>query len=671
MSSTSEFDDDKHGPSDSSTDEDHTRPTSRAVSRTPHSPRKRRRSSSVDSLRSRKRHLDGKYCDAYRLLYNDAVNAASTRHEDDDAFQPYATTVGVSQWTAGEKSHFFAALARFGRDDLPAIAGAIGSKTILETRQFLLLVQEAYARHTAKGKNARITLEDIPAALEVGIECQDRLELASDALAWYQERFEAKQEQERYGKYWLITPEVADEIEEASGTSVSATVIPDDESEDEKPAKSQVKTIFQVLPAIRGAELLSVGTLLHLSKYYFMNPSPTTSYPWPHWTELVNELAAEPSIYRSAFGDLHTLVVSLTRRLVQTAIVQATGRIRTQGWRTKKGLSPYVKRRDVLTSIDILGLERNGKRRWCGLARRCGLRVEKGVRRVGGKGEKRSIEVTWDEVEQLLESSNIPAEPLSTDADTAGLTSGTDEGVYRARAIRDGTPLPTAHSAPSSDSEYDRPRASRRDSESSISNEYQPPVEEISDMSILDEDAAEVDSSQDMSEGDEEAMEHFDQHARREGERYLLHLLESRTGEDEHAKLKGETGEPDVKKSVMRPDQLPTDDWRDWTQYRASWEELRSPVPPSSFVNRRADERSVPVTSVEQRQSGSDLEIGDRVRSRDDLLIRGARAYAAMQDRTPIVDDGTISSDAGRDDLAQIPTESVEDVEEQDAMDLD
>jgi hypothetical protein len=504
----------------------------------------------------------------------------------------------------------------------------------------------------------------------VGTECEERLELAGDALAWYQERFEAKQEQERYGKYWLITPEVADEIEQAIGAPASATMIPDDESEDEMPGKLQDEAVSQALRAIPGAELLNANMLIHLSKTYFMNPSPTTSYPWPHWTELVNELAAEPSIYHSAFGDLHTLVVSLTRRLVQTAIIQATGRIRTQGWRTKKGLSPYVKPRDVLTSIDILGLERNGRKRWCGVARRCGVRVQKGIRRVGGKGEKRSIEVPWGEVEQLLASSNISTEPLSTDADTAGLTSGTDEEAFRARAIRGGTPLPAAHAAPSSDPEDDRPRVSRRDSESSISDEYQPPVGEISDMSILDEEAAVVESSQDMSEGDEEALEHFDQNSRRGGERYLLHLLDDpRTGKDEHDKLKAETAEPEAKKVTLSHVHQPTDDWRDWTQYRASWEELRAPVPPSSFfVHRRGEERFLPVTSVEQRESGQDTDMRDRLRSREDLPIRGARAYAAMQDRGSIVDEGTASSDAGQEEQAQIPTQSVE---ERDAMDLD
>jgi RNA polymerase I-specific transcription initiation factor RRN5 len=114
-------------------------------------------------------------------------------------------------WSTRELDVFFAALERLGRDDTPGIAGAIGTKSAAETRDFLLTLQDA----AVERGDTRLALRDIPAALQVGSECDGQLEHAADALAWYQERLEATLEQERYGDYWLITPQIADELDDA------------------------------------------------------------------------------------------------------------------------------------------------------------------------------------------------------------------------------------------------------------------------------------------------------------------------------------------------------------------------------------------------------------------------------------------------------------------------
>lgn len=95
---------------------------------------------------------------------------------------------------------------------MPGIAEAIATKSEAETRAFLLLLQDAASRRPRAG----LRLCDIPAAVDVSPECEEHLEHAADALAWFQERFEASQEQERYGRYWLITSHVAEQIEEAT-----------------------------------------------------------------------------------------------------------------------------------------------------------------------------------------------------------------------------------------------------------------------------------------------------------------------------------------------------------------------------------------------------------------------------------------------------------------------
>jgi len=216
MSSASDY---KHSePSEDSSDESSrppTRPTSRRQSSTSHTPRKRRRLESIDPARVRKYYLEGKYNDAYRVLFNEDVTQAAARFETDaESFQYYNTQVGASYWSAQEQAVFFAALERLGRDDIPGIARAIGTKSIPETQELLLLLQDAATRQG----DAKMTLRDVPAAIDVGDECNEQLDLAGEALAWMQDVFEASQERERFGDYWLITPAVADKIESAHDT---------------------------------------------------------------------------------------------------------------------------------------------------------------------------------------------------------------------------------------------------------------------------------------------------------------------------------------------------------------------------------------------------------------------------------------------------------------------
>lgn len=213
MSSASDYIDDVEASQESEVDVSHlpTRPSSRRQSRTPLTPRKRRRIESVDASRARKHHFKAKYNDAYRLLFNEDVTRAATRFQPDETIQHYNTQIGSSVWSADEQGLLFAALGRLGRDDVPGIANAIGTKSIPETRELLLLLQDA----ATKQGDAKVTLRDIPAAIEVGNECVEQLDQAGEALAWHQETFEASQEQDRYGDYWLITSELAEDIETA------------------------------------------------------------------------------------------------------------------------------------------------------------------------------------------------------------------------------------------------------------------------------------------------------------------------------------------------------------------------------------------------------------------------------------------------------------------------
>jgi RNA polymerase I-specific transcription initiation factor RRN5 len=190
----------------------------RRLSSTSESPRKRRRlGSSLDPAQLRrhdvlrKQDVEANYSDAYRLLFNEHVTQAAARFDVETSVQHYSKQIGSALWSSTEQAVFFAALERLTKNDVAGIARAIGTKTEAETSDFLVLLQDAAANQG----NADLTLRDIPAAVQVGHECSQQLDRAGESLAWYQERLEAFQEQERYGDYWLITPSIADEVEAA------------------------------------------------------------------------------------------------------------------------------------------------------------------------------------------------------------------------------------------------------------------------------------------------------------------------------------------------------------------------------------------------------------------------------------------------------------------------
>src|SRR5690242_9839455 len=209
------------------------RPWSRPLSHTPGTPHKRRRIESVEPSRTRKYYLEGRYNDAYRSLFNDDVRRAAARFEP-PAGRRYTTQYGASSWSGDEQALLFAALARLGRDDVAGIAQAVGTKTAAETHDLLLLLHDAAA---ARGDTG-LTLRHVPAAVEVGQECSEELDVMAEALAWYQEQWDVAEEQQRYGDHWLVTPLLAAQLEAAiNGPSRAVSSRPITPAEPDTPRK--------------------------------------------------------------------------------------------------------------------------------------------------------------------------------------------------------------------------------------------------------------------------------------------------------------------------------------------------------------------------------------------------------------------------------------------------
>lgn len=114
---------------------------------------------------------------------------------------------------------------------------------------------------------------------------------------------------------------------------------------------------------------------------------------WTHWGE------EPPSIRHTALSDIHTLVVSLTRRLVQTALFMAMSRLRSMDDKIFRPQS-LVRPCDVVAAIDCLGAPRKA-RYWVTLPRRLGLKVYRKAEKIRVKTEKNAM--PYDEVEEYLE----------------------------------------------------------------------------------------------------------------------------------------------------------------------------------------------------------------------------------------------------------------------------
>jgi RNA polymerase I-specific transcription initiation factor RRN5 len=425
-----------------------------------------------------------------------------------------------------------------------------------------------------------------------------------------------------------------------------------------------VHPIFQAIPE---ASLLQPEVMLTLSREIFMNRSASIPSPWPHWSNYVSEIAAEPSMYRTAFNDFHRLVVSVTKRLVQTAIVQATSRLRSQRFRVEKGTQPFVKTRDIHSAIDVLGLKRNGSERWRGVPRRCGLRVTASNATPQGR---RNRDVPWSEVERIMAPATSPNERVESSAEPEN---------FKSRAARSGTPLPI-HNLTLSDADDDEDEIQQEDE-----------IEDDSDISEHFTDTERMPSTHRVRQPrdpigryatvppDEEANEHlqylvdieaFDQEASRQEENVLWEMLGTEAKPKDDATNAGDN----LKDLGMDADEKVTTlttNWRQLFKYCAPWEEYQTPVsiaelianqkPSSPMPTGYARAHSTEVPHDDASDASSTLQTkGQRQKSAGEVNLhaRGTNAYAALQ-RAGLGNLSRSSGDSSSDRESSVPEEDV------------
>ncbi|KAJ4425139.1 hypothetical protein N0V82_000194 [Gnomoniopsis sp. IMI 355080] len=272
-------------------------------------------------LKKTRQKLNRAYLD---LLNQDIEHAASqgcpTDHETRDgrAVLP-SSQIGLTFWTSTEKERFFEALGRLGRDNTAGIAERIHTKGEMEVRQYLKLLEDALDHRRQQNELDHLGLEDFPAAMEISQECCQALDEVADNIAMKQERAEVAAEEHEFGRNWLVTSENCKNLEA--------------EAEDDT---SKFAGIFRL------KEWLS------LQERFFMN-APTAEGNWQTVDGHV------PSIRLTTLHDFHSLVLTLTKRLVAATHYMAMTRVRAER-NYRQVIGEFVRIKDVQAAALSLGL---------------------------------------------------------------------------------------------------------------------------------------------------------------------------------------------------------------------------------------------------------------------------------------------------------------------------
>ncbi|WYZ45424.1 hypothetical protein EsH8_VIII_000740 [Colletotrichum jinshuiense] len=295
-----------------------------------------------------KRHK-GVFNNSYLDLLNRDIEHV-TKHiavAGDEELPP--SQIGLTVWTPFEKKQFFESLSRLGKNDLPGISARIQTKSEIEVRQYIALLQDAVKRREQgqDGGLESLELADYPAAVETSQPCCHALDEAADAISFRQERHEELVEQKKWGECWNINMELAKRVEGDHGLERDPTFASDH------------GLVF--------TELLRVKNFLRLPERIFMN----ASYAENNWQFVSEE---PPTIRATALQDFHSLLVSVTKKLVLATLFIAGSRIRAKR-QVELSTRNLVRRKDVEAAVASLGMKRNSDEFWATCARRLRLEV--------------------------------------------------------------------------------------------------------------------------------------------------------------------------------------------------------------------------------------------------------------------------------------------------------
>ncbi|KAE8150200.1 hypothetical protein BDV25DRAFT_154797 [Aspergillus avenaceus] len=343
------------------------RPRSRA--------RKRTRSEALDEIQL---SLSKESVDAYSNLLNRVTEAHASAYTEASGTTSHSTQNGIVIWTQKEKDILFNLLDRKGKDGVADIACAIGSKSELEVREHIRLLRRGLERQHLIDEHPRtIVLGDVPAAAEISSECDNMLDQYARLIGLKEKELEDIAGRHQHRNMWLVDRDAAESINEHF------------KSKADPPTGSSVYHI--------GA-LLNMSNWVRLSERIFMNFGGHKLED--NWVNVAYE-DESPAMTADAFGDFYALTVSVTRRVIHSALFFAMSRIRNMR-DTGNPKAKVVKARDVKTALDVLNMKRDAFDYWTGVPRRCALEVSN-IRHLKGW---RAAHLSHDEVEDMLSLSD-------------------------------------------------------------------------------------------------------------------------------------------------------------------------------------------------------------------------------------------------------------------------
>ncbi|KAI6382076.1 hypothetical protein MCOR25_000953 [Pyricularia grisea] len=305
-----------------------------------------------------------------------------------------ASQIGLTFWDPDEKHFFFEALGRLGKHRPHLIAQRVGTKSEMEVRQYIELLEQGKMQRKRAGQLEVLAAHEIPAAVELSQECVAALDHAADAISLRQEAHEeTSQHRRRPDRPFLITSEnCIDLVEEAEMEA------------------DEVDPLY----------FFKVRNWLDLSACLFMN----AAYEEGNWQSISHE---PPSIRLDTLGDFYSLARAITRKLVAEAIFNAKasnrGRARRAGQLTVRP-SHIPSPAQVEVKKQLAGRELF----FAACARRLRLMVVDDDEADIGQDETGPEAMSYDEVESKLSSKlRVKHEGKKDDTETTTDTCSSDD----------------------------------------------------------------------------------------------------------------------------------------------------------------------------------------------------------------------------------------------------
>ncbi|KAJ5577694.1 uncharacterized protein N7459_006658 [Penicillium hispanicum] len=490
-----------------------------------------------EKMYERAQNLSSTSLEAYTNLLAAAEKDTTSKPVDEDE-EPYNVTQnGAVVWTSTEKEMLFHVLDKKGLNGIKEIAAAIGTKSELEVMDYIKLLRRGLeGQHILERHMKTIVMGDIPAAAEISENCCEELDQYADVLTVQEELHTAAADRLKYGNNSIISDVQAHALRDADINH---------------PLRGSIHL---------AASVLNLPTWIELSRRFFMNFGGSREED--NWTNIIQSKEESPSLTGDALMDFYVLTMSITRRLVHSALFFAMSRIRST---SVAGRDPRgrVRKRDVRAAIDVLNMKPGRPNFLIDFARRNGLVIADITNRRGWVPKV----LSYDEAEEILDQDDDYFDH-ARDGYSSGIEDVDDDSDDKDYGEEDNGPLyPTpSQQAPQSPTLASPPEPSN-------------PPSQHSEGYDLPFDA------------EEEHADTLDRELSRREELRLWSLLEKPgppslqvpiiTEEEEKDTTRKPLGERRTREEMV--------DWRDRTLYRSEWEEYGSGLEP--LVDELAENR--------------------------------------------------------------------------------